>query len=83
MKESMLLFIVLSVIVMIVVAVLLFTEKPANTPQVNAGQDVGDVTKGIISAKSLNAPSGSVIDYTKEESSGTSSGVLGFFKNLF
>ena len=83
MKESLLLFIVLTVIVVFVAAIILFSEKPASAPQVTAGSDVGDVTQGIVTQQMLQAPSGSVVDYTKEESSGTTTGVLGFLRNLF
>lgn len=83
MKESLLLFIVLTVIVVFVAAIILFSQTPTSAPQVTAGSDVGDPTEGIVSQQMLRAPSGSVVDYTKEESSGTTSGVFGFLKNLF
>lgn len=83
MKESLLLFVILTVVVAIFAGVFLFSQKPASVPQVTADDDAqNDDVNNIINQQSLQKPTGSVVDYTKEETSGPSS-VGGWFKNAF
>jgi hypothetical protein len=82
MKESLLIFIVLTLVCAIIAGVVLFSQKPTNLPDNTAIKDSADYS-GVISPNSLKAPSGSVKDYTKEESDGADSGIAGFFRNLF